>query len=63
MATFLGNQDGNYLRCRHCGGTNIYKNGTDNRYTLPKQKFYCRDCRREAGKATIMKSGKLGKVQ
>lgn len=62
-AHFYGNKDGNYLRCKKCGGDNIHKNGKDYRYSVPKQKFYCMDCKSEAGKATILKSGGFGKIE
>lgn len=61
MARFYGNQDGYYLRCKICGGENIFKNGVDYRSATPKQKWHCRDCNRHAGSTTILSKG-FGKM-
>ena len=63
LAHIEGSKDGNYLRCTICAGTNIVKNGISRTYSIAKQKFLCKDCGVHAGKATILKSGKLGKME
>lgn len=62
VGRFKGHQDGNYLRCKHCGSEDIYKNGLDNRQATPKQRFNCRSCKKHAGSGTISKTGKIGKL-
>jgi hypothetical protein len=44
---FYGNQTGDYLVCRHCGSSNLIKNGRDMRGSNPKQKMQCADCKGE----------------
>lgn len=56
-----GHEDGNYLRCKHCGGTNIHKRGFIYTQTQKKQRFYCNDCHKYAGQATILQNG-FGKI-
>lgn len=63
MSTFLGHQDGNYLRCKNCGSEAIVKNGTDLRSATPLQKFHCNKCDTQAGVATILRDGKYGKIR
>ena len=62
-ARFLGTLTGDYGACKVCGSKNIVKNGTERRYSIPKQRFFCKDHNGAAGQATILKSGKLGKME
>jgi len=57
LVKWYGNQDGNFLICKHCGSKDLTKNGTDIRKTPIKQKFYCNGCNRDAGRAKILKAG------
>ena len=63
MAKYLGNQDGNYLRCKHCGSADVVKNGIAYTQAVPKQRFHCPQCKTAAGRAAIRADGKLGKME
>lgn len=47
------------LVCKRCAGTNIKKNGLDQRSKQTKQRYFCKDCRTEAGMITIRKDGTI----
>lgn len=58
MASFLGE----HIACTKCGGKNVKKNGTRMMSSVKYQSFYCNDCNSPAGRASILKSGKFGKM-
>ena len=62
IGNVLSNLDGHKIRCKHCGSKNVIKNGTETRYTVPKQRFKCKDCNREAGMATLLLNNNLGRM-
>jgi hypothetical protein len=49
--------------CTKCGSKNLKKDGLRYRGMSRYQQFWCRDCKSYAGRATIGKSGSLGKMQ
>ena len=48
--------------CARCGSPNIFKNGTRKSGQTLWQRYYCRDHGGPAGRATINKAGRVGKV-
>lgn len=60
---FLGHKTGEYITCRHCAGSNLSKRGIDRRNSTPKQEWHCKDCNMYAGRTTILKNNKLGKME
>tara|TARA_R110000868_G_scaffold102014_3_gene280898 strand:- start:1882 stop:2748 length:867 start_codon:yes stop_codon:yes gene_type:complete len=48
--------------CKHCGNTNIKKNGIRVAGKTRYQQFYCNDCGMYAGRSPISKKGVLGQI-
>lgn len=53
----------NEMACRTCGSSNIHKNGTRVLGNTKYQTFYCRSHGGYAGRASILKNGKYGKIR
>ena len=58
MNTFNNTHDG----CKHCGGTNLAKNGTRYSGGSKYAMYYCKDCMKYAGKRAIRPNGVEGKI-
>lgn len=53
-----------HLACVHCGSDNVRSNGGTRYSGLTKYKqFYCKDHHGYAGRASVLKSGKFGKMK
>jgi len=59
MNTFINDSE---IRCIRCGSNNVHKNGTAANGKTRYQRYRCSDCRGYAGRASISKSGKVGKI-